>query len=299
MYGKCGQVISAKALFNQAEAKDVLLWNSMISGFAKHGHANEALGLFNDMISKRIEPDAVTIQSSVLACAQLGSLEQAKWMDNYVQNSNFKGDVIVSTALIDMYVKCGSVELAREVFNHIKDKDVVVWSSMIMGYALHGCGREAIDLFAEMKNACVRPNDVTFLGLITACSHSGLVDEGWEIFVSMNEYGVEPNQKHYASVVDLLGRGGYLEKACSFIEAMPVEPGVSVWGALLSACKMHRRVSLGEYAAERLFALDPLETGHYVQLSNLYAEARVWDGVTKVRVAMKSRGLVKDLGYSQ
>lgn len=207
LYAKCGQVMSAKSLFDQAEAEDVMLWNSMISGFAKSGHANEALKLFNDMISTDIQPDSVTIQSSVLACAQLGSLEQAKWMDNYVQNSNFKDNVIVSTALIDMYAKCGSIELARRVFNHIKDRDVVVWSAMIMGYALHGRGRDALNLFNEMKDAHVRPNDVTFLGLITACSHSGLVDEGWEIFFSMNYYRVEPHQKHYASVVDLLGRG--------------------------------------------------------------------------------------------
>ncbi|KAL8474387.1 hypothetical protein ACS0TY_031017 [Phlomoides rotata] len=298
LYAKCGQVMIAKSLFDQTRAEDVMLWNSMISGFAKSGHANEALKLFNDMLSTNIQPDSVTVQSSVLACAQLGSLEQAKWMDSYVQNSKFKDNVIVNTTLIDMYAKCGSIELARKVFNHIKDKDVVVWSAMIMGYALHGRGREAINLFNEMKSAHVRPNDVTFLGLITACSHSGLVDEGWEIFASMHNYRVEPHQKHYASVVDLLGRGGYLEKAYNFIIGMPIEPGISVWGALLSACKMHRHVNLGEYAAERVFALDGKKTGHYVQLSNLYASARMWDGVAKIRVAMKSRGLVKDIGFS-
>lgn len=298
LYAKCGQVMAAKSFFDQMNVENVILWNSMISGFAKSGHATEALELFTEMISRNIQPDAVTVQSSVLASAQLGSLAQAKWMNNYVNNSYFRDDIIVSTALIDMYAKCGSVELAREVFNQIADKDVVVWSAMIMGYGLHGWGGEAVNLFNEMKNAGIRPNDVTFLGLITACSHSGLVEEGWEIFLSMKDYEVEPRQKHYASVVDLLGRAGYLEKAHNFIKAMPIEPGVSVWGALLSACKMHRRVTLGEYAAEILFTLDPLNTGHYVQLSNLYASARMWDGVAKVRVLMKSKGLNKDLGYS-
>ncbi|KAK6157259.1 hypothetical protein DH2020_011507 [Rehmannia glutinosa] len=298
LYAKCGQVMAAKSLFDQMKSGNVILWNAMISGFAKNGHANEALELFTEMISRNFQPDAVTIQSSVLASAQLGSLEQAKWMDNYVDNSKFRDNLIVSTALIDMYAKCGSVESARKVFNRIAYKDVVVWSAMIMGYGLHGWGREAINLFSEMKDAGVRPNDVTFLGLITACSHSGLVEEGWEFFLSMKDYGVEPHQKHFAGVVDLLGRAGYLEKAHNFITALPAEPGVSVWGALLSACKVHRRVTLGEFAAEKLFTLDPLNTGHYVQLSNLYASARMWDGVAKVRVLMKSKGLNKDLGYS-
>ncbi|KAL0399860.1 UNVERIFIED_CONTAM: Pentatricopeptide repeat-containing protein [Sesamum radiatum] len=298
LYAKCGQVSAAKSLFDQMKVEDVILWNAMISGFAKNGHANEAMELFTEMITKSIQPDAVTIQASALASAQLGSLDQARWMDNYVKNSKFGGDVIVSTALIDMYVKCGSVELARDVFNRTVDKDVVVWSAMLMGYGLHGWGREAISLFNEMKDAGIHPNDVTFLALITACSHCGLVEEGWEYFLSMKDYGIEPNQKHYAGVVDLLGRAGYLEKAYNFIMTMPVEPGVSVWGALLSACKIHRRVTLGEYAAEKLFNLDPLNTGHYVVLSNLYASARMWDGVAKVRVVMKSKGLNKDLGYS-
>ncbi|KAL0287683.1 UNVERIFIED_CONTAM: Pentatricopeptide repeat-containing protein [Sesamum calycinum] len=262
LYAKCGQVSAAKSLFDQMKVEDVILWNAMISGFAKNGHANEALELFTEMISKSIQPDAVTIQSSALASAQLGSLDQARWVDNYVKNSKLGGDVIVSTALIDMYVKCGSVELARDVFNRTVDKDVVVWTAMIMGYGLHGWGREAINLFNEMKDAEVHPNDVTFLALITACSHCGLVEEGWEFFISMKDYGI------------------------------------SVWGALLSACKIHRRVTLGEYAAEKLFSLDPLNTGHYVLLSNLYASARMWDGVAKVRVLMKSKGLNKDSGYS-
>ncbi|KAL6535870.1 hypothetical protein OROHE_012714 [Orobanche hederae] len=298
LYAKCGQVVAAKSLFDQVKGKCVILWNSMISGFAKSGHANEALELFAEMISQNLQPNAVTIQSSVLASAQLGSLEQAKLMDKYLDNTKFRDDIIVSTALIDMYAKCGSVELARKVFDWIAEKDVVVWTAMIMGYSLHGLGIEAINLFNEMMNAGVAPNDVTFLGLITACSHSGFLKEGWEFFLSMKDYGIEPHQKHYAGIVDLFGRAGYLEKAYDFITALPVEPGVSVWGALLSACKVHHHVALGEYAAEKLFCIDPLNTGHYVQLSNLYASSRMWDGVEKVRRAMRSNGLNKESGYS-
>ncbi|KAH6785601.1 hypothetical protein C2S51_038056 [Perilla frutescens var. frutescens] len=298
LYAKCGQVMAAKSLFDQIKIEDVLLWNSMISGFAKSGHATEALELFTEMMSRIIQPDAVTIQSSILTSAQLGSLEQAKWMDNYVSNSSFRDDIVTRTALIDMFAKCGSVELAQRVFNQTAVKDVVAWSAMIVGYGLHGRGREAINLFNEMKKAGVHPNDVTFLGLITACSHSGLVEEGWELFHSMKGYGIEPHQKHYASVVDLLGRAGHLEKAYNLITAMPIDPSASVWGALLGACKMHRHVTLGEYAAEKVLNLDVLNTGHYVQLSNLYASARIWDGVAKVRDLMKARGLSKDSGYS-
>ncbi|KAL2474667.1 Pentatricopeptide repeat-containing protein [Abeliophyllum distichum] len=296
IYAKCGQVMVAKSLFDQMKVHNVILWNAMMSGFAKNGYADEALELFREMISKRIQPDVVSVQSAVLASAQLGSLDQARWMHNYVNNSEYRGDIFVSTALIDMYAKCGSVELARQVFNRTLNKDVVIWSAMIVSYGLHGWGREAIDLFGIMMQAGVRPNDVTFIGLLTACNHSGLIEEGWKFFHSMKDYGIEPHDQHYASVVDLLGRAGYLEKAYNFIMNMPIEPTVSVWGALLSACKMYRHVSIGEYAAERLFSLDPLNTGHYVQLSNLYASACKWDGVAKVRVLMREKGLSKDVG---
>ncbi|XP_051126335.1 pentatricopeptide repeat-containing protein At3g12770 isoform X2 [Andrographis paniculata] len=298
LYAKCGQVVAAKVLFDQTETGCVILWNAMISGFAKNGCPKEALDLFTKMNLRNIEPNVVTVQSVVVACAHLGSLEQARWMEGYVNSSKFENDVVVRTSLIDMYAKCGSVESAREVFDSSIERDVVLWSSMIMCYALHGQGREAIALFNEMENSGVRPNKVTFLSLIMACSHTGLVDEGWEFFLAMKDYGLEPEHKHYASIVDLFGRAGYLDKAHEVITTMPMEPGVSVWGALLSACKIHRHVKLGEYAAEKLFTIDALDIGHYVQLSNLYASSRMWDGVERVRQRVKSKGLNKDSGYS-
>lgn len=167
-----------------------------------------------------------------------------------------------------------------------------------MGYGLHGQGWEAINLYRAMKLAGVCPNDVTFIGLLTACNHSGLVKEGLELFHCMRDFGIEPRNEHYSCVVDLLGRAGYLDRAYAFILKMAIEPGVSVWGALLSACKIHRCVALGEYAAKKLFSLDPYNTGHYVQLSNLYASSRLWNRVAHLRVLMKEKGLSKDLGYS-
>lgn len=298
MYAKCGQVIIAKLLFYQTEVPNVIQWNAMISGYAKNGLAEDAVDLFHFMISKNIRPDDVTIRSAILGYAQVGSLEQARWMDTYVNCSTYRDDNFICSALIDMYVKCGSVELARKVFNRTPNKDVVVWSAMIVGYGLHGYGKEAIDVFHLMKKARIYPNDVTFIGLLTACNHSGLVQEGWDFFHSMKHYGIEPRHQHYACVVDLLGRSGVLDQAFDFIKNMQIEPGVTIWGALLSACKIYCHVELGEYAAQRLFSLDPLNTGHYVQLSNLYASTRMWGGVAKVRVLMKEKGLVKDTGYS-
>ncbi|KAJ4958618.1 hypothetical protein NE237_025729 [Protea cynaroides] len=299
MYAKCGNVMVAKSLFDQMEMPNVILWNAMISGFAKNGYADEAVELFRKMASKGISADSITVRAVILACAQVGSLDLARWMGEYIDRTEYRNDVFVNTALIDMYAKCGSIEFARKVFDCTPDKDVVVWSAMIVGYGLHGRAHEAIDLFNLMKYAQVEPNYVTFLGLLLACNHSGLVQEGWEYFCQMQQdHGIVPRHQHYACVVDLLGRAGYLDEAYKFIADMPIEPGITVWGALLSACKIHRHVSLGEYAAERVFSLEPLNAGHYVQLSNLYASARMWNCVAKVRLLMREKGLSKDLGYS-
>ena len=298
MYAKGGQVTVARSFFDQMEEPNVILWNAMISGYAKNGYAEEAVELFREMITNNIKTDSITLRSAILACAQVGSLELAKWIDDYIRKNNCKTDIFVNTALIDMYAKCGNLDLARKVFDRTPEKDVFVWSAMIVGYGLHGRGREAIDIYHSMEQARVLPNDVTFVGLLTACNHSGLVEDGWKLFHRIRDYGIEPRNQHYACVVDLLGRAGYLEKAYDFIMNMPIEPGSSVWGALLSACKIHRHVMMGEYAAEKLFSLDPYNTGYYVQLSNLYASARMWDHVSKIRVLMKEKGLSKDLGYS-
>lgn len=298
MYAKCGQVNAARYLFNQMVTPNVILWNAMISGYAKNGYADEAVELFKEMITKNIKPDSITVRAATLACAQVGSLELAKWMNDYVTRSDYRNDIFVKTSLIDMYAKCGSMDFARQVFDGILDKDVVVWSTMIVGYGLHGCGGEAIDLYGAMRHAGIWPNDVTFLGLLTACKNSGLVKEGWDFFHNMKDHGIEPLHQHYACVVDLLARAGYLGQAYKFITRMPIQPGVTVWGSLLSACKIHRHVKLGEHAAEHLFSKDPYDAGQYVQLSNLYAAAHMWNHVRKVRQVMKERGLSKDFGYS-
>ncbi|XP_068658102.1 pentatricopeptide repeat-containing protein At3g12770 [Aristolochia californica] len=300
MYAKCGEVFVAKSLFDQVPMPDVILWNAMISGYAKNGFADEAIELFRKMISSKAKPDSVTLRSTILACAQVGSLELGKWIDEFVKGSDFSIDVFVNTALIDMYAKCGSLEHAHSVFDRLQNKDVVAWSALIMGYGLHGRGREAIKLFHDMKIAKVAPNDVTFIGVLSACNHSGLVEEGRKYFHCMKrDHGVEPRHQHYACVVDLLGRAGYLTEAYQFVENMPIKPEVTVWGALLSACKMHKNVKLGEYAAKQIFALDPSNAGHYVQLSNLYASVGMWREVFRIRRVMRKARLAKPQGYSE
>ncbi|CAN1131566.1 Pentatricopeptide repeat-containing protein At3g12770 [Linum perenne] len=237
----------------------------------QNGHAEEAVELFRRMVNKKVGPDSISVTSSISACGQ----HLLICMQNV--------EVLTCLAIF---------------FNRTGDKDVVMWSAMIAAYALHGQGQEAIDLFTAMRHTGVQPNDVTFVSLLSACNHSGLVEDGWKLFHCMREYGIEPRHQHYACVVDLLGRARYLDRAYEFIRNMPIEPGVSVWGALLTACKIHRHVTLGEYAAERIFTLDQFSTGHHVQLSNIYASARMWDHVSKMRVLMKEKGLSKDLGYS-
>ncbi|KAL4016174.1 hypothetical protein IC575_023805 [Cucumis melo] len=298
MYAKRGLVEVARFFFDRMEKPNLILWNAMISGYAKNGYGEEAIKLFREMISKNIRVDSITMRSAILAGAQVGSLELATWLDGYISKSEYRDDTFVNTALVDMYAKCGSIYLARCVFDRVANKDVVLWSAMIMGYGLHGHGQEAIRLYNEMKQAGVSPNDGTFIGLLTACKNSGLVKEGWELFHQMPNHGIEPHHQHYSCIVDLLGRAGYLNQAYDFIMSMPIKPGVTVWGALLSACKIHREVRLGEIAAQQLFILDPYNTGHYVQLSNLYASAHLWTHVANVRLMMTQKGLNKDLGHS-
>lgn len=298
MYAKGGQVRIARSMFDQVLSPELILWNAMISGYAKNGHAEEAVELFKEMISRKFDPDSITLRSAILAFSQLGSLEAAGWMSEFVAVSELKNDIFVKTAIIDMYAKCGSVVLARKVFDSIPHRDVVVWSAMIMGYGLYGQGKEAIDLFHDMIRSQIRPNDVTFVGLLSACKHSGLVEEGRGYFNSMRNHGIEPRHQHYACIVDLLSRAGHLEEAYEFIREMPMAPEVTVWGALLNACRIHGDVELGKYAADRVFALEPWNAGHYVQLSNIYASAGLWKEVAGVRVLMKNKRVVKSMGLS-
>ncbi|TVU09919.1 hypothetical protein EJB05_43418, partial [Eragrostis curvula] len=302
MYARFGCIVAARALFDRVPSTqvNVILWNAMISGYSKNGLASEAVDLFKRMrmVSRSMTPDSVTLLSVILACAQLGSIELAEWMEGYVLGSEYRDDVVVNTALIDMYAKLGNIARSHAIFQriHVQDRDVVVWSALISGYGVHGHVKEAFALFEDMKLTGVRPNDVTFLGLLSACNHVGAVEKGWSCFHSMkHDYGIEPRHQHYACIVDLLARSGQLDRVYQFIMDMPIKPEMSVWGAFLHGCKMHghSNMAMAECAARHIFELERSNAGHYVQLANLYASAGMWNHVNGVRVTMRERGVSK------
>lgn len=299
MYSKCKKVDRAADIFSKLQGKTLVSWNAMILGYAQNGRVNEALNYFCKMRSKNIKPDSFTMVSVIPALAELSVIRHAKWIHALVIRSCFEKNVFVMTALIDMYAKCGAVGTARALFDMMNERHVTTWNVMIDGYGTHGLGKAAVELFNKMLEGPTKPNDITFLCAISACSHSGLVEEGIHYFTSLKkDYGIEPVMDHYGAMVDLLGRAGRLNEAWDFIQKMPIEPGITVFGAMLGACKIHKNVELGEKAANRLFELDPDEGGYHVLLANIYAAASMWDKLAKVRTIMEKKGLQKTPGCS-
>ncbi|XP_058109854.1 pentatricopeptide repeat-containing protein At1g11290, chloroplastic [Magnolia sinica] len=298
-YSKCKRVDIAAEIFENLRGRTLVSWNAMISGYAQNGCPNDALNLFCKMQQKTIKPDSFTLVSVIPALADVSVLRQGKWIHGFAIRSCLEKNIFVMTALVDMYAKCGGVQIARKLFNMMDERHVTTWNAMIDGYGTHGFGEATVELFEEMQRSPIKPNDVTFLSVLSACSHSGLVDEGRRYFASMKrDYGIEPAMDHYGCMVDLLGRAGRLNEAWDFIQKMPIEPGISVFGAMLGACKIHQNVELGEKAAMRLFELEPQDGGYHVLLANIYATASMWDDVAKVRTMMGKKGLKKNPGFS-
>eukprot|EP01018_Ginkgo_biloba_P030431 Gb_26340 [translate_table: standard] len=299
MYGKCGNLESARHVFDKMLQRDVVSWTAMIAAYAGNGFANEALKVLCQMQLMGMKPDAVTITSVLPAIADLAALQKGKEIHDFVIKTKFESDVFVESALIDMYAKCGSITLARNMFDKMFKKNVVSWTAMIVGYGMHGLGEDALGLFSQMQRAGIEPNYVTYTGVLLACSHAGLVDQGWQYFRCMSRhYQITPRVEHYACMVDLLGRAGHMDEAHDFIKRMPLQPSARVWGALLGACKIHCYIDLGEHVAAHLFELEPENAGNYLLLSNIYAEAGRWDDVAKVRRMIKGRGVKRKPGYS-
>ncbi|KAH9312447.1 hypothetical protein KI387_027482 [Taxus chinensis] len=299
MYVKCGNMDSAHKMFCINSRNDVVSWSVMIAGYAQNKHASEALAFFSQMQLANMKPDSVTIVSVLQACAQIGALQIAKCLHNYIITSGLGLDAFVETGLIDMYGKCGSIEIARYLFDKMPSRDVVSWSAIIAVYGIHGHGKDALDVFIQMQQTSTQPNHITFVSVLSACSHAGLVNEGWHYFNCMSrDYYISPRAEHYACMVDLLGRAGNLDEAEDFILKMPIEPDTGIWGALLGACRIHGNVALGERVAKHLFSLSPANAGYYVLLSNIYAAAGRWDDVAKMRVMMKKTGLTRTPGCS-
>lgn len=299
-YTRVGDFDAAKSILNTMPCKDIAAWNALISAYEQNGNPKEALATFNELqLSKEAKPDAVTLVCVLSSCAQLGAMELGGWIHVYIKKQGIKLNCHLTTALIDMYSKCGDLEKALEVFDSVDNRDVFVWSSMIAGLAMHGCGKDAIDLFMKMQEAKVKPNSVTFTNVLSACSHSGLVDVGRDIFNQMEPvFGVVPGVKHHACLVDVLGRAGKLEEAVGVIENMPISPGSSVWGALLGACRLHGNLDIAERACSNLLELEPQNDGAYVLLSNIYAKSGRWDKVSEIRKLMRNSGLKKEPGCS-
>ncbi|XP_073005724.1 pentatricopeptide repeat-containing protein At3g26782, mitochondrial-like [Typha latifolia] len=299
VYVNSSFVIGARHLFEKMSRKDVVSWNSIICGYARSGDAVESLRWFHRMNSEGMLPDTVTLIVVLGACDQMAALQFGRSLHAYACKKGHDKGVTVGTSLIDMYSKCGSLECSRQIFDQMTTKNLVSWSTMVSGYGLHGHGREAVTCFNEMKLKGIRPDKITYISVLSACSHTGLVNEGKQIFYEMSkEYSVSPTAEHYACMVDLLGRAGHLDEAYEFIRNMDVKPSADVWAALLSACRIHRNVELAEVAAQNAVQLNPKGVGQYVCLSNLYAIKKRWGDVERVRASARLNGLRKPPGCS-
>ncbi|KAG6695783.1 hypothetical protein I3842_09G114900 [Carya illinoinensis] len=300
-YAKHGDMDSAGELFQGLPVKDMVAWTAMVTGYAQNARPREALQCFEKMQEVGVETDDVTLVGVISACAQLGAAKYANWVRDVAEKSGFgpTENVVVGSALIDMYSKCGSVEEAYKIFEGMKERNVFSYSSMIVGFAMHGCTHAAMQLFHEMLKTETKPNKVTFIGVLTACSHAGLVEQGRQLFLTMDKcFGVAPSADHYACMVDLLGRAGQLEEALELVGTMPMEPHGGVWGALLGACRIHGNPDIAQIAANHLFELEPNRIGNYILLSNIYASAGRWDDVSSLRKLMRKKGLKKNPGCS-
>jgi len=294
-----GCVDYALKLFCEMPEQNIVSWNAMLAGFVQNGCSDDALILFRQMRQRGVNADSVTVASVLPACADLASLQHGKEVHEDVVRYGAQFNICVRNALVDMYAKCGSIEDARKVFDETPLRNVISWTAMIVGYAMHGYGKEALQIFKQMLHSDSKPNSVTFIGVLSACCHAGLVDDGWKYFHNMSkDYQITPSLKHYSCMVDLLGRAGHLTEAEDFINKMAIRPDVDVWASLLGACRIHNNIEIGERVAGNLFELDPKTSAHYVQLSNIYAEAGMWDDVENVRKIMKARGIKKTPGCS-
>lgn len=299
MYLECGDDELARGVFDGMPVRNVVSWNSMISGLAHQGKYKEALDVFQEMQRTGLEPDDVTLVGVLNSCANLGVLELGKWVHAYVDRNQTEADGYIGNALVDMYAKCGSIDRAFRVFQGMKRRDVYSYTAMIVGLAMHGEVDVALDIFTEMTRMGIQPDEVTFVGVLAACSHGGLVAEGQKYFRDMSTvYKLRPQTEHYGCMVDLLGRAGLIGEAVEFVNNMPIEPDAFVWGALLGACRIHGKVELAEAVMEKLLKVEPERDGAYVLMSNIYSSANKWRDAVQLRRTMKEKKMKKTPGCS-
>ncbi|GLT78766.1 hypothetical protein SLA2020_502930 [Shorea laevis] len=300
MYINCGDKAAARYLFESCPNRDLISWNALIASYIKNNLADHALSLFTRMISE-VEPNSATVVSILSLCTLLARMLQGQCLHAYVirRQSYLDFDLSLANALITMYARCGSMYNAEKFFKTLPKRDIISWNAVISGYGLHGRGHDAICAFSRMLEDGFQPNSVTFLSVLSACSHSGLVNEGLKLFHSMvQEFRINPQLAHYGCVVDLLGRAGCLDEAKDFIKSMPIKPDASVWRALLSACRDHCDPKEAMRIFEKIVKLEPMNPGNYVLLRNIYAEAGLWSEVRQIRRWLKEKGLRKSPGIS-
>ncbi|KAK3223610.1 hypothetical protein Dsin_010635 [Dipteronia sinensis] len=301
VYVVCGLLLNARKVFDDISDRTLVSWNSMIGGYSKMGCCKEAFLLFKEMRELGLELDGFSLVSllsvcSQNSCSQVGDLVMGKKVHDYVLTNDIIPSVTLRNALIDMYAKCGSLGIAMDIFNEMPKKNLVSWNVVIGALALHGRGLRAVELFEEMQAGRNRiwPDEFTFMGLLSACSHSGLVDEGRYYFERMESFfRVSHEIEHYACMVDLFGRWGLVEEAVRLIGGMPMKPDVVVWGALLGACRIHANVEIGKLILKQFLELEPNSSGLYVLLSNLFCESHRWEDVKNIRKLMNDRGIIK------
>ncbi|VVA96050.1 unnamed protein product [Arabis nemorensis] len=301
MYMKCFSPKEAYAVFSRMQKKDVVSWVALISGFTSNGMAQRSTEEFSKMLlENNTRPDAILMVKVLGSCSELGFLEQAECFHSYVIKFGFDSNPFIGASLVELYSRCGSLGNASKVFNEITIKDTVVWTSLITGYGIHGKGTKALETFSKMvQSSEVEPNEVTFLSILSACSHSGLVHEGLRIFELMvSDYKLVPNLEHYAVLVDLLGRVGELDTAIDVIKRMPFSPTPQILGTLLGACRIHQNGEMAETVAKKLFEMESNHAGYYMLMSNMYGVKGEWDNVEKLRVSVKNRGIKKGLAES-
>ncbi|KAK6156397.1 hypothetical protein DH2020_010645 [Rehmannia glutinosa] len=328
MYAKCGDMELARKVFDEMTERDMVSYTMLVTGYSQCNEFKEALVLYLDMMKMGLKPNEFTFGSALksaggeghnavklfsemkrggfepthftyssifAACASNGALEQGKWVHADMVKLGTKLIAFVGNTLLDMYGKAGSIDDAKKVFYRLAKKDVVSWNSMLLtAYAQHGLGQETVDLFEEMRAVGFQPNEISFLCVLNACSHAGLLDKGLYYFELMRKYKLDPDITHYVTIVDLFGRAGQLDRALTFIREMTTQPTAAVWKALLGACRMHKNMELGVYAAERVFELDPHDSGPHMLLSNIYASAGRLSDAARVRRMMNESGVKKE-----
>ncbi|KAG5575355.1 hypothetical protein H5410_055489 [Solanum commersonii] len=301
-YVNSGQLDEARKLFERSPVRDLVLWTTMINGYVQFNRVDDAMDLFRSMQMQGIKPDKYTLVALLTGCAQLGALQQGEWIHDYMKENRITVTAVVGTALIEMYAKCGCIEKSMEIFDELEEKDTASWTSIICSLAMSGNTRKALELFSEMEQAGFRPDDITYIGVLSACSHGGLVEEGRKYFHAMSRiHAIQPKLEHYGCLIDLLGRAGLLSEAEVMISQIPNRDNeiiVPIYGALLSACRIYGNVDVGERVAELLMEIESYDSSTHTLLANTYASAGRWEDVLKVRGTMRDLGVKKSPGCS-